>query len=76
MERNGAKASWAKGKVMLTVAHLCHDSTCAREDHVKAMCNRCHLRLDVEQHVKNSAATRARKKREAENAIGQSRMFE
>lgn len=76
MERDGEKAEWARGKVMLTVAHLCHDSTCDNEEHLRAMCNRCHLRLDVEQHTRNSAETRDRKKREREDSVGQGRMFE
>lgn len=62
IERNGEKARWAKGKVMLTTAHLCHDSTCGRLDHLKHMCNRCHLRLDTPQHVANARKTRHGKK--------------
>jgi hypothetical protein len=61
-------AIWAKGIVRLTVAHLnaiggpcACDPLCAIEDHVKAMCNRCHLRYDVVLHVRNAAATRRRK---------------
>lgn len=49
-------------KVVLTVAHLDHDGgvcdcrrrtgrKCARPDHVKAMCQRCHLALDKPAHV-------------------------
>ena len=51
-------AKWAKGTVVLTVAHLCQDSTCADEAHLKAMCNRCHLRYDVKQHRINAFQTR------------------
>ena len=51
-------AKWAGGTVILTVAHLCHDSACADEAHLKAMCNRCHLRLDVKQHQQNAYLTR------------------
>ncbi len=57
-ERDGEPARWAKGNVVLTVAHLCQDSTCREKDHLKAMCNRCHLRYDVKQHVKNAHETR------------------
>ncbi len=56
LDRHPAK--WAKGLVVLTVAHLCHDSTCDDEAHLKAMCNRCHLRLDVKQHQRNAYQTR------------------
>lgn len=61
VERDGQPAIWARGKVMLTVAHLCHDPSCADESHLRAMCNRCHLRLDTDQHKANARRTRARK---------------
>ena len=33
-------AKWAKGRVVLTTAHLCKcDPPCAIPEHVKAMCN-------------------------------------
>lgn len=64
-ERDGEPAKWAKGKVVLTVAHLngpdgpCRcDPLCEDEEHLKAMCNRCHLRYDVKLHVRNAHATR------------------
>jgi hypothetical protein len=56
MDRQPAK--WSKGTVMLTVAHLCQDSTCDDETHLKAMCQRCHLRYDVKQHTSNAYRTR------------------
>jgi len=59
-ERNGMAAKWAQGVIVLTVAHLnrkdgpCRCSPlCADPSHVKAMCQRCHLRYDVERHVAN-----------------------
>lgn len=58
VEMDQQPAQWAKGTVMLTVAHLCQDSTCGDEEHLKAMCQRCHLRYDVKQHVANAARTR------------------
>jgi hypothetical protein len=55
IERHGQKAHFAKGRVILTVAHLCKCSPiCMNPDHVKAMCQRCHLRVDRFKH----AATR------------------
>ena len=57
-EINNTPAKWAKGMVVLTVAHLCQNSTCEDETHLKAMCNRCHLRYDVKQHQQNSYRTR------------------
>jgi hypothetical protein len=51
---------------VLTVAHLCKcDPLCKNPEHVKAMCQRCHLRVDTPLHVKHSAATRMRKKERA-----------
>lgn len=72
-ERDGEPARWARGIVMLTVAHLdaddgpcrCYEETgvkCSIESHLKAMCNRCHLRYDVKQHQRNAARTRRAKR--------------
>jgi len=52
-EQNGSKALWANGKVILTTAHLNHDPMDCREENLKAMCQRCHLRYDSELHKKN-----------------------
>lgn len=64
VERNGEKATWARGKVVLTVAHLnadggpCRcDPLCGNPEHLKAMCQRCHLRYDHPMHVRNARAT-------------------
>ena len=64
-ERNGAPATWARGLVVLTIAHLnaegdvCRcDPLCADEAHVLAMCQRCHLRYDGKRHVRTSAKRR------------------
>lgn len=65
-EGHGWLAVFAAGRVVLTVAHLCKcDPLCKNPKHVKAMCQRCHLRLDVKLHVKNAASTRMRKKERA-----------
>lgn len=39
-------------KVVLTIAHLDHDTTNNSADNLKAMCQKCHLRYDAEQHAK------------------------
>jgi hypothetical protein len=65
-ERHRQKAKWARGVVILTTAHLCQDSACDDLEHLRHMCNRCHLRYDVPQHIKNAAETR-RLKREYDN---------
>jgi len=35
-----------KGRVVLTVAHLCMTPKCRAMNHVRAMCQRCHLAYD------------------------------
>lgn len=40
-------------KVVLTVAHIDHDKTNNRFNNLAALCNGCHLRHDVKQHVAN-----------------------
>jgi hypothetical protein len=61
-ERNAQPAKWAKGTVVLTVAHLNHDPSDCRDENLRAMCNRCHLRYDVPHHQRNAAATRRAQK--------------
>lgn len=73
VERNGTPAKWARGKIVLTVAHLGtkhadgspgdpHDKMDVRDENLKAMCQRCHLRYDIVEHIRNSKRTRERKK--------------
>jgi hypothetical protein len=50
--------------VILTTAHLCQDHTCGDLEHLRMMCQLCHLRLDRYQHSRNASATR-RKQKEA-----------
>jgi hypothetical protein len=77
VERDREDAIWADGKVILTVAHLdaegdvcrCEEETgalCGNPEHLKAMCNRCHLRYDHPKHMKNAAKTRRAKKNNLE----------
>jgi 5-methylcytosine-specific restriction endonuclease McrA len=58
-------------RVVLTVAHLDHDTTNNRRENLRALCQRCHLRYDSEYHKKNAANTRRRKKL----AGGQTELF-
>lgn len=55
-------------KIVLTVAHLdhaggvcdCKDQTgrkCARPDHVLALCQACHLAMDMPKHIENRRQT-------------------
>ena len=43
-------------RTVLTVAHLCHTPEC--REHVKAMCQGCHLAYDREHHAQTRAARR------------------
>jgi hypothetical protein len=66
VERHGEAATWAKGRVVLTVAHLNHEPEDVRPENLKAFCNRCHLRYDSQHHQRNAAATRRAKKQNGE----------
>ena len=52
-------------RVVLTVAHLDHDTTNNSDENLAALCNACHLRHDAKHHAANAAATRRRRKIEA-----------
>src|SRR5438105_3261737 len=65
VEMDGQPAIWARGKVMLTAAHLdaaggpcqCAADTgkkCGNPEHLKAMCQRCHCRMDAPAHAANA----------------------
>lgn len=62
-------------RIVLTVAHLDHDESNMARGNLAALCQRCHLRHDQDQHVANAAATRQRKREEAVAASGQQRMW-
>jgi len=61
-EWHGKPASYAKGSIVLTVAHLNHEESDCVDDNLKAMCQRCHLRYDRYQHRQNARTTRMSKK--------------
>lgn len=51
--------------VVLTVAHLDHDTTNNSLDNLRAMCQRCHLTYDAAYHAANAAATRRQRQIDA-----------
>ena len=53
---HGGAAYSTGSTVILTVAHLCHTPEC--REHVKAMCQGCHLHYDREHHAETARATR------------------
>jgi len=62
IEINGTKAKWARGKIMLTTAHLNHKPMDARRSNLRHMCQRCHLRYDVDHHQKTRIDRMAKEK--------------
>lgn len=68
-------------RIVLTVAHLGvphpdgkpgnkHDKADCRPENLAALCQRCHLNFDREDHIARAAATRERKQRERDAARG------
>ena len=58
IETHRAPARWFRGRVTLTVAHLCKCiPLCLNPDHVKALCQRCHLRVDRYNHARKRLLT-------------------
>ncbi len=83
---NGAPLpSGRPGRVILTVAHLGaarptgdgwtpgdkHDKHDVRRENLAALCQACHLRYDLAEHIQHARETRQRKKREQVLATGQ-----
>lgn len=54
VEVNNEPAKYAKGTVVLTIAHLDHDeeNPVVKDERLKALCQRCHLRYDIPEKKK------------------------
>jgi len=74
-------------RVVLTVAHLGtdlpdgssgdkHNKQDVRPENLAALCQRCHLRLDIDEHAQNSRVTRTKKRIAQAAAAGQMPMWE
>ena len=61
-QRRWARATPKLVRIVLTVAHIDHDSTNNADDNLAALCQRCHLRHDARQHTENAARTRRNRK--------------
>lgn len=72
-EREGWRCKWCDAengkpnprtgsKVVLTVAHIDHDSSNNDDANLAALCQKCHLTHDAQQHAGNAAKTRHAKK--------------
>lgn len=55
---NGHLHPITTSRVVLTVAHLNHQPEDCRDENLRAMCQRCHLRYDADHHAETRAATR------------------
>ena len=65
--RRGSEYNFAKLiKVVLTVAHLNHDTTDNRRVNLRAWCQKCHLAHDKDLHVENARKTRHARKADRE----------
>jgi hypothetical protein len=54
LEINRQPGRFMTGRVVLTTAHLCDCyPLCSTTDHLKAMCQACHLRFDRYHHARN-----------------------
>ena len=57
-ERDHTDAKFASGEVILTVAHLNQCKSDCRPENLRAMCNTCHLRYDLNLHARNAFENR------------------
>jgi hypothetical protein len=78
---------WRPVKIVLTVAHLGtpyadgtpgdkHNKMDVRDENLAALCQKCHLNYDRDEHMVNAARTRARKRQAAIMATGQLNLLE
>ena len=58
-------------RIVLTVVHLCHDTFCEDETHMRLLCQLHHNQLDAEMRRKHAMATRAGKKTLRDECAGQ-----
>jgi hypothetical protein len=65
IERNHEPAKWARGMIVLTVAHIVHGPDCS-DGNLLAMCQRCHLRMDHSLHMAHAKATRKARSKQTE----------
>ena len=80
--KNGQAHPVTGSVVVLTVAHLGaakpdgspgdkHDKMDVRDENLAALCQRCHLNFDRDEHVANAAKSRERKRQQREPLLPQ-----
>jgi hypothetical protein len=57
---NGQPHPVTGSTVVLTIAHMDHDVSNNADDNLAALCQRCHLTHDAQQHAANARQTRDR----------------
>lgn len=68
------ESKWTR--VILTCAHLNHDTTCNDDSNLRAWCQRCHNRYDMPMRQRHAAETRLQKRDKAIETQGQMSLFE
>lgn len=63
--RNGQPHPVTGSRVVLTTAHLDHDTTHNDLGNLRHLCQACHLRYDADFHRRNATKTRIRRREEA-----------
>lgn len=58
MDADGMKAT----KIILTIAHLDQDKTNNEYENLAALCQKCHLGIDLKHHMANAKETNRKKK--------------
>lgn len=61
-ERDRSLAKSFKGLVILTTAHLNHNTRDSRRRNLKSLCQKCHLAYDADFHAFNAVITRDAKR--------------
>lgn len=78
----GDEFDWKMTKIVLTVAHLDHEGgicdcyartgmKCTNPEHVLALCQKCHLALDMPKHIANRRETIATRNDAARPLLGE-----
>ena len=49
-------------RIVLTIAHKCHTSMCVNEEHLLALCQKCHNAMDRPMRIMHARQTRQKRK--------------